>query len=68
MEPSFLISKQKDQTKTNSENKKVIECPSGTVPILKNTKKYVTNSQYWEKKHFNPFTIDSHGTHVRKSI
>ncbi|KAF8082832.1 hypothetical protein N665_0805s0005 [Sinapis alba] len=65
MEPSFLISKQKDQIKTKSESKskKVIECPNGTVPILKTTREYVKNAQYWAKKHFNPFTIDSHGTH-----
>lgn len=67
MEPSFIISKQKDQTKTKSESKKFIDCPNGTVPILKNTKEFVTNAQYWANKHFNSFTIDSHGTHVRKS-
>ncbi|WZZ30359.1 hypothetical protein YC2023_013760 [Brassica napus] len=63
MEPSFIISKQKDQTKTKSESKKFIDCPNGTVPILKNTKEFVTNAQYWANKHFNSFTIDSHGTH-----
>ncbi|XP_010491014.1 PREDICTED: uncharacterized protein LOC104768681 [Camelina sativa] len=64
LEPSFSISKPKKQIKTGGERKKIIECPSGTVPILRNTKEYVANAQYWTEKHFNPFTVESHGTHI----
>jgi len=35
--------------------------------VLRNTKQYVANAQYWEEKHFNPLTVESHGTHVRNS-
>ncbi|KAH0907510.1 hypothetical protein HID58_039337, partial [Brassica napus] len=41
-----------------------IQCPNGTVPILKNTKKYVANAQYWAERHFNPLTDESPGKHV----
>ncbi|XP_010423529.1 PREDICTED: uncharacterized protein LOC104708635 [Camelina sativa] len=64
LEPSFSIFKPKNQIKTGGERKKIIECPSGTVPILRNTKEYVANAQYWTEKHFNPFTVESHGTHI----
>ncbi|KAG7601950.1 putative neprosin [Arabidopsis thaliana] len=63
MKPSFSISKPKSQVKNKIEGKKIIECPNGTVPILRNTKEYVARAQYWEKKHFNPHTVGSHGTH-----
>ncbi|AED90820.1 unnamed protein product [Arabidopsis thaliana] len=62
LEPSF--SKPKNQVKGESERKNIIECPNGTVPIIRNTKKYVANAQYWTEKHLNPLTIDSHGTHI----
>jgi len=68
MKPSFSISKPKSQVKNKIEGKKIIECPNGTVPILRNTKEYVARAQYWEKKHFNPHTVGSHGTHVNKIL
>ncbi|ESQ41127.1 hypothetical protein EUTSA_v10015562mg [Eutrema salsugineum] len=63
MEPSFSISKPKNKARDESKSKTNIECPNGTVPILRNTKEYVANAQYWAGKHFNPLTAESHGTH-----
>ncbi|EOA22852.1 hypothetical protein CARUB_v10003582mg [Capsella rubella] len=62
MEPSFPISKSKYQVERTI-SKEIIDCPNGTVPILRNTKEYVTNGQHFVGKHFNPFTVESHGTH-----
>lgn len=67
LKPSFSISKPEKQVESERKSKKSIECPNGTVPILRNTKQYVANAQYWEEKHFNPLTVESHGTHVRNS-
>ncbi|ESQ41129.1 hypothetical protein EUTSA_v10015383mg [Eutrema salsugineum] len=63
MEPSFSISKPKNNIRGESKSNKIIECPNGTVPILRNTKEYAANAQYWAEKHFNPLTAESHGTH-----
>lgn len=62
MEPSFAIPQLKYQVENKYE--KIIDCPNGTVPILRNTKEYVANAQYFTEKYFNPLTVDSHGTHV----
>ncbi|XP_024012595.1 uncharacterized protein LOC18018077 [Eutrema salsugineum] len=62
MKPSFSIHKSKEQAKSKI-YKNIINCPNGTVPILRNAKQYVAKSQYFAKKHFNPFTVESHGTH-----
>ncbi|CAF1786833.1 unnamed protein product [Brassica oleracea var. botrytis] len=64
MEPSFSNLKPKKQVKNKTENRIRVECPNGTVPILKNTKKYVANAQYWAERHFNPLTDESHGKHI----
>ncbi|XP_013610547.1 PREDICTED: uncharacterized protein LOC106317242 isoform X1 [Brassica oleracea var. oleracea] len=64
MEPSFSSWKLKKQIKSKIENRISINCPNGTVPILKNTKEYVANAKYWAEKHFNPLTEDSPGTHI----
>ncbi|KAF8100615.1 hypothetical protein N665_0220s0019 [Sinapis alba] len=50
--------------KTETSNKRKIGCPIGTVPILKNTKEYVTNSQMFAEKNFHPLSADSPGTHI----
>ncbi|CAN7068554.1 unnamed protein product [Brassica rapa subsp. trilocularis] len=63
MEPSFSNLKPKKQVKNKTENRIRVECPNGTVPILKNTKKYVANAQYWAERHFNPLTDESPGKH-----
>lgn len=67
MEPSFSISKPENKTKKENKCKNIIKCPKGTVPILRNTKEYVENAQYWEEKHFNPLTVRSPGLHVSKT-
>ena len=53
--------------KNETSNKRKIGCPNGSVPILRNTKEYVTNSQMFAEKHFHPLSADSPGTHVRNS-
>ncbi|KAG2259485.1 hypothetical protein Bca52824_078779 [Brassica carinata] len=50
--------------KNETSNKRKIVCPNDTVPILRNTKEYVTNSQMFAEKHFHPLSADSPGTHV----
>ncbi|KAL1197073.1 Protein neprosin [Cardamine amara subsp. amara] len=64
LEPSFSISKPKNQVKNGSKSKNIIECLNGTVPILKNTKEYVASARYWEEKIFKPHTAESHGSHI----
>ncbi|CAN8236686.1 unnamed protein product [Cochlearia groenlandica] len=66
MEPSFSISKPKNKVKSKSENEdpNIIECPNGTVPILRNSKEYVANASYWSKKHLNPLMKENPGWHV----
>ncbi|CAN6833056.1 unnamed protein product [Brassica oleracea] len=57
--------------KNETSDKRKIVCPNGTVPILRNTKEYVTNSQVFAEEHFHPLSADSPGTHiagVRSSI
>lgn len=66
MEPSFSIPKPKNKVTRESKKKQIIQCPNGTVPILKNTEEYVANAQYWVEKHSHPLTVESHGTHVSK--
>lgn len=67
MKPSFSIPKSKNQFESII-YEKIIDCPNGTVPILRNTKEYVANAQYFAEKHFNPFTVESHGTHVSTQL
>ncbi|KAG2303213.1 hypothetical protein Bca52824_031864 [Brassica carinata] len=67
MKSSVSISRPelKMQTGENkTSNKKKIECPNGTVPILKNTKEYVKNSQVFVEKHLHPLSADSPGLHI----
>ncbi|KAF8100614.1 hypothetical protein N665_0220s0018 [Sinapis alba] len=65
MKPSVSRPELKMQTwKNETSNKKKIGCPTGTVPILRNTKEYVTNSQMFAEKHFHPLSADSPGTHI----
>ena len=65
MKSSISRNELKMQTgKNETSNKRKIVCPNGTVPILRNTKEYVTNSQVFAEKHFHPLSADSPGTHV----
>ncbi|KAF3561402.1 hypothetical protein DY000_02013081 [Brassica cretica] len=64
MKSSISRNELKMQTgKNETSNKRKIVCPNGTVPILRNTKEYVTNSQVFAEKHFHPLSADSPGTH-----
>ncbi|KAJ4888571.1 hypothetical protein Rs2_28319 [Raphanus sativus] len=51
-------------SKNETSNKNKIGCPNGTVPILRNTKEYVTNSQIFSEKHFHLLSPDSPGLHI----
>ena len=65
MKPSVSRLELKMQTgKNETSNKKKIGCPNGTVPILRNTKEFFTNSQIFAENHFLPLSADSPGTHV----
>ncbi|XP_056844102.1 uncharacterized protein LOC130496228 [Raphanus sativus] len=65
MKPSVSRPEFKMQTgKNETSNKNKIGCPNGTVPILRNTKKFVTNSQIFAESHFHPLSADSPGTHI----
>ncbi|KAF8093696.1 hypothetical protein N665_0380s0016 [Sinapis alba] len=50
------------KNETSSKNK--IGCPNGTVPILRSTKEFITNSKMFAKKHFHLLSADSPGTHI----
>ncbi|KAG2302394.1 hypothetical protein Bca52824_031045 [Brassica carinata] len=65
VKPSVSRPELKMQTGNNeTSNKKKIRCPNGTVPILRNTKEFIKNSQFFAKKHIHPLTVDSPGTHI----
>ncbi|KAJ4887930.1 hypothetical protein Rs2_27678 [Raphanus sativus] len=65
IKPSVSRPELKMQTGKNEiSNKNEIECPNGTVPILRSTKEFITNSQIFAEKHFHPLSTDSPGTHV----
>lgn len=67
MKPSFSLNKSKNQVGRKMYDK-IIDCPNGTIPILRNTKEYVANAQYFAEKHLNPLTVESHGTHVSNKL
>ncbi|XP_018462113.2 uncharacterized protein LOC108833176 [Raphanus sativus] len=50
--------------KNETSNKTKLECPNGTVPILRNTKGFATNSQIFAEKNFHPLSADSPGMHI----
>ncbi|EOA19592.1 hypothetical protein CARUB_v10002741mg, partial [Capsella rubella] len=64
MKPSFAISEPENKVKSRRYDQNVIDCPNGTVPILKNTKEYVRNAQYFAAKRLNPLTVVRPGEHI----
>ncbi|VVB10270.1 unnamed protein product [Arabis nemorensis] len=64
MKPSFARPELKNQTGNNKTYKSVIGCLDGTVPILRNTKEFNVNSQFFAEKYFHPLLADSPGTHI----
>ncbi|EOA12655.1 hypothetical protein CARUB_v10027734mg [Capsella rubella] len=59
MKPSASRLELKNQTSNNYVYKKKIGCPYGTVPVLRNSKEYIINTQY-----FHPLSRDRPGTHI----
>ncbi|CAL9241666.1 unnamed protein product [Arabidopsis halleri] len=64
MKPSVSRFEFKNQTGNNKTYKKEFECPHGTVPILRNSKEYITNAQFFAEKYFHPLSGDRPGTHI----
>ncbi|KAL1224283.1 Protein neprosin [Cardamine amara subsp. amara] len=64
MKPSVSKPELKNQTSSNKTYKKKIRCPQGTIPILRNSKEYITNARLFVEKYFHPLTGDSPGTHI----
>ncbi|AED97317.1 unnamed protein product [Arabidopsis thaliana] len=64
MKPSLSRHELKNQTSNNKTYKKDIECPYGTIPVLRNTKEFNTKAQLLAAKYFNPLSADSPGTHI----
>ncbi|KAL0713463.1 hypothetical protein Bca4012_020441 [Brassica carinata] len=68
MKPSVSRHELKIRTgKNETSNKNEIECPNRTVPILRSTEEFITNSQLFAEKHFHPLSADSPGTHRKIS-
>ncbi|XP_010494791.1 PREDICTED: uncharacterized protein LOC104771883 [Camelina sativa] len=59
MKPSVSRFEFKNQTDNNKTYKPKIRCPDGTVPILRNSKEYITKAQY-----FQPLSHDHPGAHI----
>ena len=68
MKPSVSRTKLKSQIGIKKIQKQKIPCPDGTIPVLRNTKEFITNAQVLADKHFHPLTADSPGTHVNNSL
>ncbi|CAN6858852.1 unnamed protein product [Brassica oleracea] len=64
MKPSVSRTKLKSQIGIKKIQKQKIPCPDGTIPVLRNTKEFITNAQVLADKHFHPLTADSPGTHI----
>ncbi|XP_020876276.1 uncharacterized protein LOC9308230 isoform X2 [Arabidopsis lyrata subsp. lyrata] len=64
MKPSFARHELKNQTDNTKTYKNKMGCPHGTVPILRNSKEYITNAQLFAEKYVYPLSGDSPGTHI----
>nr|VDD26980.1 unnamed protein product [Brassica oleracea] len=64
IKPSVSRTKLKSQIGIKKVQKQKIPCPDGTIPVLRNTKEFITNAQVLADKHFHPLTADSRGTHI----
>lgn len=64
MKPSVARHELKNQTDNTKTYKNKMGCPHGTVPILRNSKEYITNAQLFAEKYVYPLSGDSPGTHV----
>ncbi|KAG7556469.1 Neprosin [Arabidopsis suecica] len=64
MKPSVARHELKNQTDNTKTYKNKMGCPHGTVPILRNSKEYITNAQLFAEKYVYPLSGDSPGTHI----
>ncbi|CAN8265171.1 unnamed protein product [Cochlearia groenlandica] len=64
MKSSNSIRQLKSQIENNKTYKSKINCPDGTVPIMRNSKEFMTNAQTFADKFVHPLSVDSPGTHV----
>ncbi|CAH2044433.1 unnamed protein product [Thlaspi arvense] len=62
MKPS--VSRIELKSQIGNKKKEKDQCPDGTVPVLRNTKEFITNAQFFAKKYIHPLTTDSPGTHI----
>lgn len=67
----FLLEKMKpSRTELNSQTgnsitqKNKIKCPDGTIPVLRNTKDFLTSANLFPENYVHPHSVDSPGTHV----
>lgn len=67
MKPSFSTTNSKSQIEREVSTK-IINCPNGTVPILKPIKEYAPNVSYSAENHVNPFSDGTRGTHVSNQL
>nr|VDD27042.1 unnamed protein product [Brassica oleracea] len=52
------------QTGNNITQKNKIKCPDGTIPVLRNTKDFLTSANLFPENYVHPQSVDSPGTHV----
>jgi len=64
MKPSVSRHELRNQTDNTKTYKNKMGCPDGTVPILRNSKEYITNAQLFAEKYFHPLSSESPGSHV----
>ncbi|CAN7004268.1 unnamed protein product [Brassica oleracea var. botrytis] len=52
------------QTGNNITQKNKIKCPDGTIPVLRNTKDFLTSANLFPENYVHPQSVDSPGTHI----
>ncbi|VVB14074.1 unnamed protein product [Arabis nemorensis] len=65
MKPTVSRTELKNHTGDDKTSFKTrIGCPTGTVPILRNIKEFITTSEHFADKDLHPLSADSPGTHI----
>ncbi|KAG7610365.1 Neprosin [Arabidopsis suecica] len=64
IKPSVSRHELRNQTDNTKTYKNEMGCPDGTVPILRNSKEYISNAQLFAEKYFHPLSSESPGSHV----
>ncbi|CAF2144641.1 hypothetical protein IGI04_008430 [Brassica rapa subsp. trilocularis] len=52
------------QTGNSITQKNKIKCPDGTIPVLRNTKDFLTSANLFPENYVHPQSVDSPGTHI----